>query len=333
MRVVCHLEKYQPEARPLGIALGNFDGVHQGHLEIFKTLRGQLKTMNGAASALTFEEHPQRVLRHDKKPLLITSLYQKLGLLQEAGLDLCFVLKFTEEFSKKSAEEFVKGILIDRLKAKVVCMGFNARFGHGRNGDVRLMKQLSETFSFQFFEVKPIEIDGATVSSGLIRKQISEGQLDVVTHALGRPYSLCGTVVPGSGRGNKIGFPTANLMPHSEIFPLEGVYAVLVDVIKDEVKPTAEGFHYRKKKLREGLRGVLNYGKRPTFKSDSEQASVLEVHLLDFHENLLGETLEIRFLKKIRKEEEFENVQALREQIQNDINRTRALFSSNSGLS
>ena len=327
MKVITQLDLFSKEAhQPIALALGNFDGVHLGHQEIFRLVSENAKAINGLAAVFTFTNHPQRVLRKSDKALLLTSFYQKLSLLSEAGIDLCFVLEFTNEFSKKLPEEFVKEVLIEQLGAKVICMGFNARFGWNRSGDSNLMRSLSKPLGFEFFEAGAVQIGTSVVSSSAIRKSIEEGDLKQASCMLGRSYSFYGTVVKGSGRGTNLGFPTANLTPHSEVLPPYGVYAVLVNLIDDHVNETKLGFEHSKRVIVRRVPAVMNYGIRPTFENESEVKPVIEVHLLSYSGNFLGKTLEVEMVKKIRDEKRFRNKELLIQQIERDIACAREQF-------
>lgn len=327
MKVISDINAYKSEAKPLAVAVGNFDGVHVGHQEIFRLVVERAKSIGGFSAVLTFGEHPQHVLNVEEKPALLTSFYQKLSLLEGAGIDLCFVLKFTEEFSKKTPEVFVKEVLVGQLHAKCVCMGFNARFGYGRSGDVSFVRQMAMETGFEFLEAVPVQVDGVSVSSSSIRRWISEGDLKRVCRALGRPFSFYGTVVRGRGKGSEIGYATANLLPHSGALPPVGVYAVVVDLFYDELMHEGRGGFIHKKKISQaGLFGILNYGKRPTFSIESTPEPIAEVHLFDFQGDLTGKTLEVKFVKKIRDEQRFCDEKALKRQIEKDSSEAREIL-------
>lgn len=312
----------------LVLALGNFDGVHLGHLEILGTICKRAKKMNGTAAVFTFREHPQRVLHRKEDPPILSSLLHKLVLLKQASLDLCFLINFTPSLSREKPEDFVRKILIETLGAQEICLGFNARFGHGRTGDSDLMRKLAEKYQFKFLEAGPFEIDGQVVSSSLIRSLIREGKLADAAKFLGRPYSFFGTVVSGSGRGRNIGFPTANLDPHSEVMPPEGVYAAWVRVWDCHLVAKKDGWANLEEHGRgENLKAVLNYGRRPTFGVD--ERPVPEVHILEFckNENLVDKTVEVTIGERLRSERAFSNREALRGQIERDIEDAERWFS------
>ena len=318
MEIITDIEHYRKEKHPkLVLALGNFDGIHLGHLGILKKVSERAREMGGTSAVFTFKEHPQRVLRRKEGPAILTSLVHKLHLLKQA-VDLCFLIDFTIELSKKSPEEFVEKILVESLGAKEICLGFNARFGHGRSGDSRLMKQLAPKYGFTFHETPPFHIKGKVVSSSLIRSLIQEGNLKEANELLGRPYSFFGTVVSGTGRGKGLGFPTANLDAHSEALPPEGVYAVWINLWECQLVGEGTGtLELRERVIRSGLKGLLNYGRKPTFGAVSKP--VPEVHILDFSEDLIDQTVEVVVGDRLRLEETFANQEALKSQIRRDV--------------
>lgn len=309
----------------LVLAVGNFDGVHLGHQALLGQIQKKALELGARAAVFTFREHPQRVLHAKEEPPILTSLIHKLVLLQRAGLDLCILADFTEPFSQMSPEDFVKNILLDTLGAREICMGSGARFGRGRSGDRTLVERLAGQYGFHFFEAPAVTVQGAVISSTLIRNLIRDGKLTEAGGLLGRPYSFFGTVTTGDGRGRTIGFPTVNLDPHSEVMPPEGVYAVWFEVLDLEwVQVTSH-----KSVLKEGLKtvrrqAVLNYGRRPTF-GDGGKA-IPEAHILDFDGNLDGKTVEVTFGPRLRSEQRFSSAETLKRQIQEDIRAARKSF-------
>lgn len=328
MKVWTKIDRYQPDPeRPLILALGNFDGLHQGHRKILQGVLASAKRRKGMAGILTFYEHPQRVLHGSQEPALLTSPQHRLLLLQEAGIEVCFLLHFTLELSRVAPDVFVKEWLLGRLGAKELHLGYNAHFGFGRRGDGALMRQLSKEHGFDFSEAEPVAVEGAFVSSSLIRKTIQEGDLERARLFLGRPFSLFASVVKGKGRGKKLGFPTANLRPHSEILPPQGVYPVEVRIHSFHLRPVQEEEEYRYEVEPPGewRPGILNYGVRPTF-DDSEGERVPEVFLFDFEGDLYGKTVEVLFHPRLREEKRFQSREELAEAIEEDVNRAEAYF-------
>ena len=317
MRVIQRLDEFASKAHsPVAVALGNFDGIHLGHQAIFRVVKEKSSRLGGMSSVVTFHKHPQHVLGHKTEALVLTSLFQKLSLLEKSGIDSCFLLEFSKEFAEKSAEAFVKEILIDQIGAKAICMGLDARFGKDRLGNSALMRQLAGAHSFDFEKVAPVKIGSQLISSSLIRNLIQMGNLEEASKMLGRIFSFDGKVVPGSGRGTGLGFPTANLKTESEVLPPYGVYAVFANVVENHTRPNEEGFQFSRNILKKELPAVMNYGVRPTF---GEKMAVIEIHILDSREDLKGKTLEIGVVRKIRDEKHFKNEKELSGQIAEDV--------------
>jgi riboflavin kinase/FMN adenylyltransferase len=279
------------------------------------------------AGIFSFFEHPQRVLHDSKEPAVLTSTQHRLFLFNELGIDLCFLVHFTMEFSRIEPEDFVEKWLIKYLGSKEIHLGYNAHFGVGRRGDAYMMQRLAQKLGFTFFQAKPVQVDGDYVSSSLIRKRVSEGDLDRARTLLGRPFGLFASVIRGSGRGKALGYPTANLRPHSEILPPCGVYAVRAREKLYHLRPIAESdeFRYVPEKAGDWYEGVLNLGSRPTFAQDKNNV-IPEVHLLNFKGDLYGKTLEIEFHAKLRDEVRFSNPKELVSAIEGDIQSTKFFF-------
>lgn len=321
MKVWTRLDSYEKDtSRPLILALGNFDGVHVGHQQILQAVVNRARKQGGSAAVLTFAEHPQRVLHHSPEPGLLSSPQHRLLLFQEMGLDLCFLLPFTIEFSKTRAEDFVEEWLVKRLSVKEVHLGYNAHFGSDRLGDGALMRRLAARWGFGFFEADPIQVEGEYVSSTLIRRAVQEGNLEKARRLLGRPFTLFASVVRGEGRGKTLGFPTANLNPHSEIFPPRGVYPVEIRSSPFHLRPIIESHAYEYEHAQsEGWQpGILNYGTRPTFDSAARDATA-EVFLFNFRGDLYGKTVEVLFHSKLRDERPFQSSEELVQAIQRDV--------------
>jgi len=329
MKIWTRLENYQREEnRPLVLALGNFDGFHSGHREILQGVTGRARERKGIPAVLTFFEHPQRVLHCSSGPALLTSPQHRLFLFHEKGIEVCFLISFTIPFSKTSPEAFVKEWLVHRLGVREVHLGYNAHFGFDRKGDARLMGGLAAKFGFEFYEARPVEIEGEFVSSSLIRRLIQEGELTRAERFLGRPFSILASVVRGSGRGKELGFPTANLQPHSEILPPRGVYPVEVRETCFHLKPTGreDEFEYRLEQLGQWRQGILNYGVRPTFQGTGE--AIPEVFLFDFTGDLYGKTVEVVFHPRLREERAFQGAHELAQAIGRDVVDVRRYFAS-----
>ena len=308
MHLLHAFDELAQHARNVCLAIGVFDGVHLGHQRVISQARDDAKASDGLSVALTFDPHPIRVLRPDQAPLLLTSTAHKLTLIDQLGVDACLVLTFDKPFSETPAETFVARVADRRNQLREICVGSRFRFGHERDGDVRLLQKLAPQFGYDLKEIKPVlTSDGEMISSTSVRQHVLAGNLERAAAMLGRPFSVLGSVEKGDGRGHKLGFPTANLDPHNEVLPPNGVYAVRV--------------------LHGGQRfgGVVNIGIRPTFES-RDHRRVLEVHIIEFAREIYGEQVEIMFLAKLRDEQLFESADALKRQIAADIRAARRLF-------
>ncbi len=308
MRLFRTFEELAQHARNVCLAIGVFDGVHLGHQRVIGQARDDAKRCDGLSIALTFDPHPMRVLRPDQAPLLLTSTAHKLALIDKLGVDACLLLTFDKPFSETAAETFVACVADRRNQLREICVGTRFRFGHDRTGDVRLLQTLAPQFGYELKEIKSVlTSDGEMISSTAVRQHVLGGNLERVSAMVGRPFSVLGTVEPGDHRGRELGFPTANLNPHNEALPPDGVYAVRVHLGA------------------ELLGGVVNIGVRPTFK-DKPYGRVLEVHILDFDRDIYGQDVEVAFLQKLRDEQKFDSVNALKAQIADDVQAARKLL-------
>jgi len=304
MRVLRSLDNL-PAALPfLVLTIGNFDGVHRGHQRILARVVRRARARRGTAAALTFHPHPARVLGRPAPPLL-TTLKQKLALLEAAGLDLALVLPFTRALSRLTPRQFVERIISRRLRARRLYVGPNFRFGHRAAGDVRLLRRLAGELGFALEVVPRVRVNGRTASSTLIRRLIAAGRVRSAARLLGRPYALTGRIQPGKGRGGPLGFPTLNLSPEQECLPARGVY-LTETLVGGRLFPSA-----------------TNVGVRPTF---GGARLVVESHLLGFARTLRRGPLEVRFHERLRAEKKFASPAALRAQIARDVRRARRFF-------
>jgi riboflavin kinase/FMN adenylyltransferase len=306
MHIIYDLEKLEKTLTNPVLTIGNFDGVHKGHLVLFNKVKERAKAIDGQSAVMTFEPHPIRVMKPGNGPPLITPLKQKLDLIAETGVDVIFCVPFTRKFAAISAREFVEDILLKKIGIKEIVVGYDYTFGHDRLGDISLLLELGEQRGFRVHVVEPVYIDRRLVSSTSIRMLVREGEFTLAETFLGRQYQISGTVIKGQNRGGRLlGFPTANLMVVDELIPRMGVYAVTVQV---------EGKIYN---------GVTNIGTNPTF---GEHALSVETHLLDFEGDLVGKTIRINFLQRLRDEKTFKSIKELSEQIAEDIRVAKELF-------
>ncbi len=302
MRIIRGLPSVRPERRPSAVALGVFDGVHVGHRAILGAAVAHARATGASALVCTFEPHPLEVLQPDRAPQAITTLEERLDLIAGCGVDGTVVLTFTREVAAIEPEAFVKDVLVERLAARQVVVGFNHRFGRGARGDAALLRDLGGRLGFSVDVIEPLSVDGVPVSSTAIRAALGRGDLASAERMLGRPYTLPGKVVPGAGRGRTLGFPTANVAPDRPVLLAPGVYACGAEVAG------------------QAHRAVVNIGVRPTFGGD---ALAVEAYLLDFAGDLYGQTIRLTFTSRIREERRFPSVDALRAQIADDVDTAR----------
>ncbi len=287
------------------VTLGNFDGVHLGHQEIFKQVVAWALSTGGSSVVFTFEPHPLKVLAPQRSPKLLSTFREKMEQVEASGMDAVICAKFTHEFASQNPEDFVKDVLVDALGIKHLFVGHDYAFGRDRKGDIAFLRNAGERHGFGVHVIGPVQVEGITVSSTKIRQLVMDGEVCLASKLLGRPYSIEGTVIHGRSRGHDLGFPTANITTPNELPPREGVYAVSVHV---------EGKIYM---------GAANIGKNPTF---GEEQPSYEVHILDFGGDLYGKFLKIKFIKRVRDEFKFKSVEELVAQINKDIELVRSIL-------
>jgi riboflavin kinase/FMN adenylyltransferase len=313
------LSRAVPSPQGSVVTIGAYDGVHVGHQAVLRLCSELARARGHEAVCLTFDRHPAEVVRPDSAPCQLTTLEQKLELLDATGfLDATVVLAFDETRSHEPAEDFVREVLVATLGARVVVVGADFHFGYRRHGTVRLLEQMGAELGFEVLGLGlvPIEGDvtGAPYSSTAIRQLLAEGHVAGAGRMLGRPsrpHELRGTVVTGDRRGRKLGYPTANLaLPARACRAADGIYAGTF-VAEDGVERV----------------GAISLGRRPTFHDDDGAApSLLEVHVLDFDGDLYGQAVRVRFVERLRGEERFESVDALVAQMRRDVEATRRLL-------
>ena len=296
----------RPPVRPV-VTIGMFDGVHLAHQRLIRTAIRVARRIKGTSIAMTFDPDPQRVLDPAHTPRALMPLQERVRYLRALGVERVWIIPFTKRFSRVTAEQFVRRMLIGRLRASALVVGDAFVFGRGRRGTLTMLRRLAHPTGMKIVAVPPIVRGGQPVSSSRIRALIAAGQLADATRLLTRPPALYGTVVRGAGRGGRLGMPTANIRVEGQALPPTGVYAVTVHV------PGRT----------RGWGGVMNLGVRPTF---GPGPLVCEVHLLGFAGALRGRLLTVELLARLRGERCFATPQALRRQMRRDVLRARRML-------
>ena len=305
MRILRHLPARG--AGPVVLTIGNFDGVHLGHRAMLDLLSGAARERRLRSCVMTFEPHPREFFSPDQAPTRLTSLREKLELLARAGIDQVYVRGFDYDFARISAEDFIRGVLLDGLQVRWVLVGDDFRFGARRQGDVAMLRETGLRHGFEVAQMQSVSVDGVRVSSTAVRERLARGDLTGASRLLGRPYSISGRVVRGDGIGKRLGFPTANVQMKHNRPPLAGIFVVEVAGLGDEP-----------------VEGVASLGVRPTIKAGG--APVLEVNLFDFSREIYGVHPQVRFLHKLRDEEKYADLETLRRQIARDVDDARRFF-------
>jgi riboflavin kinase/FMN adenylyltransferase len=288
------------------LALGNFDGMHRGHLKIIERVRRGAEERGATAVAMTFDPHPSKIVRPDKTPPLLMTHQQKLDALARAGMHGVAIVRFTPALAQWDPERFVRTVLVEWLHVTEVWVGANFLFGHDRAGNFSTLRSLGARYGFRAEKIDPVRYKDFVVSSTRVRRLITEGRMDEAGALLGHYYTIGGTVVQGQKRGKGLGFPTANVCADNELIPPSGVYATTTSV---------DGAAFP---------SVTNIGTRPTFEEGQE--IVIESHVLDFDKDLYGVKLKLGFVQRLRDEKKFDGVDALKAQIDADRARARDLF-------
>jgi riboflavin kinase/FMN adenylyltransferase len=290
------------------LALGNFDGLHRGHMKIIDRVRRRAGERGGTPAAMTFDPHPPRVVRPDKAPPLLMTKTQKVEALGRSGMQGIAVVRFTHEMSMWEPEVFVRTVLVEWLHVVEVWVGANFLFGHARAGNYSVLRMLGARYGFRAEKIDAVRYKDFVVSSTRLRRLIAEGRVDEAGALLGHHYFIEGAIVRGAGRGRDIGVPTANLRTLNELAPPPGVYATTV-TLDGVVRPS-----------------ITNIGMRPTF--GDVTAPVIETHIFDFDRDLYGRELRLSFVQRLRDERVFPDLDALRAQIDADCRSARRLFGS-----
>jgi len=288
------------------VTIGNFDGVHKGHQILFEMVRKRAEALGGTSVVMTFEPHPIKVMSPKKLKPLITVLEQKKELVASQRIDILILISFTLEFSDISARDFVKEILVSKVGIKEIVVGYDYAFGHNREGNMQLLKEMGREFNFEVHEVAPVYAGKTLVSSTSIRNLIIEGRLGEANRLLGRSYQIRGEVIEGKKRGKSLlGYATANIGLPEGLIPREGVYIVTVEL---------------EDKLFEGL---TNIGDNPTFK---EKGLSIETHIFGLSTTIMHKQIKINFLKRLRDEIPFASPTELSQQIKKDIGEAQRFF-------
>ncbi|MFA6308534.1 MAG: bifunctional riboflavin kinase/FAD synthetase [Clostridia bacterium] len=307
MEIIYHKKNDKTITDCTGVGLGNFDGLHIGHMSLINTLIRVSKLGGLKSLVYTFTKHPENILRKKLFTPLLTTKNKKIELLGETSLDYLYFDEFDEKLSRMQPEDFVKKILVDKLKMKLAVAGLDYRFGYKGQGDIKYLKELGEKYDFKVVAIHQIKTNNEIASSSKIRNYIARGEMEKVFEMLGRHYSITAEVINGRRIGNTIGFPTANIEPEDYlILPKRGVY--LTKTLLDD-------------KL---YSSITNIGFNPTFE-EGKKISV-ETHIIDFKQEIYGKIIEVFFIAKIRDEKKFDSVNELKTQIKSDMKEAREYF-------
>lgn len=306
MQIIKDFDSIGTKFKDIVLTIGNFDGLHLGHQKILQKVIERARSKNGTSAVLTFEPHPAKVLHPYKELRIITPFKEKARLIDALGIDILLCLTFDKKLADMEAEDFIRDVIVERIGATEVIVGHNYRFGRKRKGTIELLQRRGKRYGFRTVVIRNKILSGTIVSSSRIRDLISHGKVHEALHLLGRPYMIEGRVIKGKGRGARLlNIPTANLETAYELIPAKGVY-----VVKVSVDDSVYG-------------GVMNIGENPTFCNGSLS---LEVHILDFSGDLLGSMIKVNFLKRLRGEKRFPDIETLRKAILNDINSVRKIL-------
>lgn len=311
MKVYTNFDELGEIKNPV-LTIGTFDGVHIGHQKIIEKIKAEAKKMNGETVLFTFFPHPRLVINpNDNSLRMIQTIEEKKEVLAKLGLDHLIIFPFTKEFSQVTAQEFIKNFLVDKLNLKVIVVGYDHRFGKGREGNIELLKRYSKEYNYKVIEIPAQEIEEVNVSSTRIRKAILSGDIETANAFLSAPFKLTGHVIKGKQLGRTIGYPTANLeiLDALKVIPAIGIYVVKVFL--------ENGNSYR---------GMMSIGKNPTVTACS--SIKMEVNLFDFEGDLYDQQITVQFLKYLRNEVKFESVEQLKKQLDEDKKAALDFFAS-----
>jgi len=308
VKVNNHLDLEKPE-KPAVVTIGSFDGVHLGHQKVLDDLKTIANNHGERSVVISFEPHPRIFFNPDTDLRLLTTTDEKASLLSQQNIDDLILQKFDHEFASQDAETFVKK-LVETLNMKDLLIGYDHRFGKDRKGTFDFVKSLEQKYGFKTHKIAPLFINGTEVSSSLIRKILSTGDVRLAQTYLGRPYLLTGRVVKGNRLGRKLGFPTANISVDNpyKLIPKQGVYLVKSMIDNQPVF------------------GMMNIGFRPTIDGKKQ---IMEIHFFDFNGDLYGKSIPVYFLERLRDEQKFPSLEALQNQLKKDADLSRRLISDN----
>jgi len=298
---------------PVALTIGNFDGVHLGHQAMLSRLSTAARERGLASCVMTFEPHPREFFAPDKAPTRLTSLREKLELLQKAGVERVHICRFNFDFAKTTPEDFIERLLQRGLGARWIQVGDDFRFGARRAGDFAMLKTAEARCGFEVQAMTSVMVEGVRVSSTAVRERLAAGDMEGAQQLLGRPYSISGRIVHGNGFGRKLDCPTANVLMKHNRPPLSGIFAVEVSGLGEDAGNA-------------GLPGVASLGVRPTVTSDARPC--LEVHLFDFNRDIYGRHIKVEFLHKFRDEEKYADVETLKRQIALDVENAKRYFAA-----
>jgi riboflavin kinase/FMN adenylyltransferase len=308
IKIIKGLENFRAGNRRPVLTIGNFDGVHVGHQRILRRVAAEARRLDGTPLAMSFDPHPLRVLAPEKDFKLLTTNEEKARIMGLMGIEVLLLVNFTREFASLVPDDFIDEILVGKLRPQEIIVGHNYAFGKAKKGTTALLRRRGVKYGFRLSVVRHARIRGKVVSSSRVRALLERGLVEEAAEFLGRPYMTEGVVVKGAGRGGKLlGYPTANIDSPFELMPREGVYAVKA-VLENKVH-----------------RAVANIGKNPTFGAGRE---VLEVHIPGFNRDILGRTVKVYFIARLRDEETFTGPDALRRAIAGDIKRANDVLRS-----
>ncbi|AYP24463.1 bifunctional riboflavin kinase/FAD synthetase [Pantoea agglomerans] len=306
MKFIRGIHNLNEQHRGCVLTIGNFDGVHRGHQALMSRLCEEGRKRNLPVVVMVFEPQPLELFAGDKAPARLTRLREKLRYMAEAGVDKVLCVRFDRRFAALSAQRFISDLLVEKLDVKYLAVGDDFRFGAGRQGDFLLLQKAGAEYGFEVVSTETFCDGGKRISSTAVRQALAVDDLALAQSLLGHPFTISGRVVHGDALGRTLGFPTANLPLRRSVSPVKGVYAVEVRGLTPEPLP-----------------GVANIGTRPTVKGLRQQ---LEVHLLDINMDLYGRHIDVVLKQKIRNEQRFASLEALKKQIANDVVTARQFF-------